>query len=92
MNLLWGQLSCTKFSGEYDSPGVAELYCLMAIPITMNQLDRIEEKLDKLLNILGAEGSGRLPSEIKREALSKVFELSLKRERRKHERETKGSK
>lgn len=40
-----------------------------------SQLDRIEKKLDKLLKILGAEGSTRLPSEIKREAMATVLQF-----------------
>jgi hypothetical protein len=40
-----------------------------------DQLSRIEAKLDRLLSILG-DGKGKLPSEIKREALAKVLQLS----------------
>lgn len=40
-----------------------------------DRLDRIEAKLDRLLHILG-DGKGKLPSEIKREALAKVLQLS----------------
>jgi len=46
------------------------------------QLDRIEKKLDKLLNILGAEGSTRLPSEIKREAQAMVLQFNSKRDKK----------
>lgn len=43
------------------------------------QLDRIEKKLDMLLNFLGVEGAARLPSEIRREAQAKVLQLNRKR-------------
>lgn len=53
-----------------------------------DQLDRIEQKLDRLLNILGAEGSDRLPSEIKREAQAMVLSFQAKRDKKRgHERE-----
>jgi hypothetical protein len=42
------------------------------------KLDRIESKLDRLLSILG-DGKGKLPSEIKREALAKVLQLSSRK-------------
>lgn len=43
----------------------------------MDQLSRIEAKLDRLLTLLG-DGKGKLPSEIKREALAKVLQLSTR--------------
>lgn len=48
----------------------------------LDQLTRIEQKLDKLLNILGAEGSTRLPSEIKREAQAMVLQFNAKRDKK----------
>jgi len=49
----------------------------------INQLDRIEQKLDRLLNILGAEGcSTRLTSELKRLAQAKVLQLEEKRRKK----------
>jgi hypothetical protein len=39
------------------------------------QLDRLEQKVDKLLKILGAEGSTRSSSEIKREAMATVLQF-----------------
>lgn len=44
----------------------------------MTDLARIEAKLDRLLQILG-DGKGKLPSEIKREALAKVLQLSQRK-------------
>lgn len=41
----------------------------------MTDLERIEQKLDRLLSILG-DGKGKMPSEIKREALAKVLQLN----------------
>jgi hypothetical protein len=46
------------------------------------QLDRIEEKLDKILRILGADGNMRLPSEIKREAMATVLQFREKQARK----------
>lgn len=67
------------FSGYHHSPGIAEQYCLIAKPTTMDQLDRIEQKLDRLLSIMGESGSVKLTSEIRREAQAKVLQLSRKR-------------
>lgn len=51
-----------------------------------DQLDRIEQKLDRLLNALHLEsGAGRgtrLPSEIKREAQATVLQFQAKRDKR----------
>jgi len=44
----------------------------------VTDLARIEAKLDRLLQILG-DGKGKLPSEIKREALAKVLQLSQRK-------------
>jgi len=52
-----------------------------------SQLDRIEKKLDKLLNILGAEGSTRQLPEIKREAMATVLQFRQKQaKKRSYER------
>jgi hypothetical protein len=54
-----------------------------------DQLSRIEAKLDRLMSILG-DGKGKLPSEIKREALAKVLQLDARKRKKGHEREAKG--
>jgi len=55
----------------------------------VTDLERIEQKLDRLLQILG-DGKGKLPSEIKREALAKVLQLSQRSRKRGNERAEKG--
>jgi hypothetical protein len=55
----------------------------------MDRLDRIEQKLDRLLNLLG-DGKSKLPSEIKREAQAKVLQLSERSRKKGHERAAKG--
>jgi hypothetical protein len=50
-----------------------------------DSLDRIEQKLDRLLSILG-DGKGKMPSEIKREALAKVLQLDARKRKKGNER------
>ena len=51
------------------------------------QLDRLEQKVDKLLKILGAEGSTRQLPEIKREAMATVLQFRQKQaKKRSYER------
>jgi len=56
----------------------------------VNQLDRIEEKIDRLLFLLG-DGKGKLPSEIRREAQAKILQLSARKRKRGHVSEKKGA-
>jgi hypothetical protein len=58
--------------------------------MNQEQADRIEQKLDRLLNLLGAGGATRLPSELKRLAQQKVLQLEEKRRKKEgHVREIK---
>jgi hypothetical protein len=55
----------------------------------VDQLSRIEAKIDRLLYLLG-DGKGNLPSEIKREALAKVLQLDARKRKKGNERAEKG--
>ena len=58
--------------------------------MTQEQADRIEQKLDELLNLLG-KGKEKLPSEIRREAQAKILQLAERKRKKGHEREEKGA-
>lgn len=58
--------------------------------MTREQADRIERKLDKLLDILG-HGPGMLQSEIKRKAVADVLQFQAKKNKKRgNECENKG--
>jgi hypothetical protein len=57
----------------------------MSTPLTtidQAQLDRIEQKLDRLLSIFGEGKLDKLPSEIRREAQAKVLQLRERQRKR----------
>lgn len=55
-----------------------------------DRLDRIEQKLDRLLYLLG-DGKGKLQSEIRREAQATILKLSERKRKKVHVSEKKGA-